>query len=214
MKILGQITRIPTKEHRYLARLEKELWQNSPLIARVELEGQEIDESLRVPILGFRAGTEVSVTNLIHEMCHFVEIDDKRMTRSGWGLRYGTRIEVLGRHYDEPATCQATMREIRVVAYQSNVYAHLGITWHSDSELADLLCRFMPDAIFLPCARESRKKYILEQIREHKKQYTCDRFVIEWNRKSKILQKRAKSATRKAHGLFKKGAPALEEGAI
>ena len=53
-------------------------------------------------------------------MAHFVEIDELRSFRGGWGLRT-PKIYIFGKEYDQPKTWQASARECRVIAYQANL---------------------------------------------------------------------------------------------
>lgn len=51
-----------------------------------KLEGQRIDNDGNVWV-GSRSGPKFHVQSLLHEMCHFVEIDRKRCYAYGWGLQ-------------------------------------------------------------------------------------------------------------------------------
>jgi len=60
-----------------LNKIEKEFFKDAAISFEPRVEGQEIVNGL--PVIGARAGPEIALWNLIHEMAHFVEIDDKRM---------------------------------------------------------------------------------------------------------------------------------------
>lgn len=165
------------------------------------LEGQFIDEN-NVIWIGDRAGPEIDVSHLIHEMCHFVEIDDVRMREPGWGLKV-PRVWVFDRYCIEPTTIQMTERELRVMAYQFNVmqFLKLGVT---PLELAKPL-RWLPDNTYVPLEDgtrawsengpklnyaqtcKSQVRWMANQISELSRVFTLERFESEWNRKVQLL---------------------------
>lgn len=78
------------------------------------LEGQAVLDN--IIYVGDRAGPGRGIYNLCHEICHFVEIDDKRMMMPGWGIHAPTEY-LFGRIIYEPVTMQITEREMRACAY-------------------------------------------------------------------------------------------------
>ena len=71
---------------------------------------------------GCRAGPEYHIKNLFHELGHAVDFGPenfKTRVRCGY-LRFScrNRITVCGEKYDEPRTIEATLREVRAIAYQ------------------------------------------------------------------------------------------------
>lgn len=165
-----------------------------------DLEGQTLDQEGRI-ILGLKAGPERSVENLIHEMCHLVEIDDQRMTSYGWGLNYGALIQyIMGQRCQEFVTIQATKREIRCWAYQMNVYKALGIN-ETVSDLVKvavhmgdwpILC--YNDKIGFKGDKEKALKWVEDEVKKAMGIYTFERFESEWFRKMGVLTKRHKEA--------------------
>jgi hypothetical protein len=114
-------------------------------------------------ILGGRAGPQVHVSNLLHEMAHFIEIDDERCTRPGWGLHI-RQVYLMGKSYNDPNTYQATLREARVGAIQLELAEFFGVKYDADEpaditeewirkhtldamDLATTFHRFMPDSV-------------------------------------------------------------------
>lgn len=91
----------------------------SPIEIDEDIEGQSAYEN-RIKI-GCRAGPSMCLSNLVHEICHFIEIDQRRMSKHGWGLKFGKRIEIPGYSvFYEMFTAQAIEREVRVWAMQKN----------------------------------------------------------------------------------------------
>lgn len=101
-----------------------------------DVEGNEVGPSGMV--LGMRAGPTSGCPDvLLHEMAHFVEIDDARCLARGWGLRVPT-VEVAGRPYEQPATFGCCLREIRVMALQLALGRHFRLE-QDPADLAGLL---------------------------------------------------------------------------
>jgi hypothetical protein len=200
-------------------------FKNSSIEVDWEFEGQRIgdrecyrydrkditDISGKIYI-GAKAGPSCSITNLIHEMCHFVEIDDIRMREDGWGLKV-PEVFIFNRMCIEPNTCQMTLRELRVWCLQYAIHHSFGIS----GSFRDLISssKYLPDSSLVPFRFESRnyftsedKKYFydmpiekrnfncdelrfnyLEWLSEsYKEKYNFDFFVREWERKNKLLK--------------------------
>lgn len=89
-------------------------------------------------LLGMGAGpTHGDPGVLLHEMAHFVEIDDARCLVWGWGLRVPT-VEVAGRMCEQPTSFACCLREVRVMALQCALGRHFGLE-QDPAELAQLL---------------------------------------------------------------------------
>ena len=162
------------------------------------LEGQTLTETGKV-LIGDRAGPSLEISNLVHEMCHFVEIDDVRMKMRGWGLRV-PEIWVFDRMCVEPRTMQMTERELRVAAYQANVLKYLG--YSDDTGEITSSFKYLPDILFVPMEdgrsawgigsedlgydkkTESQLRWLANRAQELRSEYTLDRFMNEWERKS------------------------------
>jgi hypothetical protein len=87
-------------------------------------------EGYRNLVLGGRAGPYSGLSNLLHEVSHFVEIDDARCTKNNFGFRYGKwiacPISARGGWY-QPSTNQAIMREIRTFVIQYRLMDYLEV---------------------------------------------------------------------------------------
>lgn len=188
-----------------LDRIQSEFFAGMPLAWNWKLEGARLVDGTLT--FGCRAGPESAVTNLVHEMGHFVEIEDYRMLRFGWGFKV-PEIEVCGQLCVEPRTHQMTDREIRVFAFQKNILDYLGI-----EETVEELVRsmtFMPDFMLIPLENgrpaytetgpatdldynevcKSRLRWIARQVEEKRKTeaFSARRFVSEWARKGEVIR--------------------------
>lgn len=91
----------------------------APIEIDEEVEGQSAFEN-RIKI-GCRAGPSMCLSNLVHEICHFIEIDQRRMSKHGWGLKFGKQVYIPGYPvFYEMNSIQAIEREVRVWAMQMN----------------------------------------------------------------------------------------------
>lgn len=164
------------------------------------LEGQRVDND-GVIFVGNRAGG-LHVSNLAHELSHFVEIDDARMQIYGWGLRR-PEIWVFDRMCCEPTTMKMIERELRVIAYQFNLLESLGSPTQARGFVSSL--RFMPDFLYVPledgraaygddademdsrAKDESRIRWMARRVEELRSTHTLERFDSEWTRKINLL---------------------------
>ncbi len=115
-----------------------------PIRVNLDLQGTDVLDGILS--LGGRAGPESHYGNVMHELCHFIEIDDKRCLVPNWGFNYGRWIECpVSRQggYYEARTRQHIDREARVWAFQHNLSRYLGFR----SSVVELTssARFMPD---------------------------------------------------------------------
>lgn len=152
--------------------------------------------------LGGRAGPEVSIVNLCHEMAHFVEIDDARCVTEGWGLIVPQQF-VYDRMCCNPVTHQGTDREIRVAAYQYHLLQYLGI-YRTPAYLVSSF-HFLPDFCFVPKARcaytgpswkspgtMKRLQWCANKLSKLiiRPKYQIEKFKDEWWRKHCVLRKK------------------------
>jgi hypothetical protein len=170
------------------------------------LEGQRVDPA-GVIYLGDRAGPSRDFTNVAHELSHFVEIEDRRLQISGWGLRVPT-VEIWGTVCTEPRTHQMTDRELRVQAYQANLLEALGVR----PDVPDMVrcLQYMPDFHMIPLedgrmayaegspklplskVDRSRFRWMANTVKELRKHFTFERFRSEWARKIALLEQKPK----------------------
>ncbi len=189
-------------------RMTREFFEPGGVTIDWRLQSQRTAEEegrLTQVAIGPWAGPEANISNLVHEMSHFVEIDEPRMACFGWGLRL-PEIWVYNRMCVEPTTMQATARELRVFAYQVNVLDYLG----EPSSIEDLVGSMvhMPDLVHVPIEdgtqawsedrrakdwdyREieaSQLRWCARQVEEHRKEFTLERFLSEWKRRNETLK--------------------------
>lgn len=119
-------------------------WFRGPLSYSESVEGNSVRDSGEM-ILGLRSGPEVCVSALVHEMAHFIEIDDSRAFSTGWGLEFRI-VEIMGHSCCEPTTCQGLLREVRVCAIQMQLSSHFGMSPDkADLEYTVKSLRHLPD---------------------------------------------------------------------
>lgn len=187
--------------------LEGEFFRHTRVVQHEErLEGQRVDDH-GVVYVGSRAGPEVDISNLCHELGHFAEINDARVDAPGWGLKT-PQVWCYDRMVCEPETLQITEREIRVMAYQVNLMEFLGVEVDIMETVACL--RHLPDHIYVPLedgsqaygtrrrrkldyndVNLSKQRWTASYVRDLLKVNTMDRFFHEWRRKVVILEQRS-----------------------
>lgn len=173
-------------------RVEDELFREAAVKLNWTRPAQRIDEQGNI-VLGCRLAGITKLSNLAHELGHFVEIDEGRMGQPGWGLTY-PQVEIGGRKYDSPQSYKGLLRECRVLAFQANILTYFGAFDEGDHKSwADSLS-FLPDYINAPGPiAKSKTPWILRQIDELRAVHTLDLFMSEWSRRNQILKARVTS---------------------
>lgn len=122
---------------------------------------------------GCRAGpVQANVHDLAHELAHAAQFGPRyfshRATSFGFVFKL-RKVELFGRHYVEPKTAQATMRELDTFAYQAHLMQLGGELLDLDSFFADaaeVLTRFMPDWWAVPGDNtEDRRSWCIAQAK-------------------------------------------------
>lgn len=162
-----------------------------PLEIELSLEGQKVEEG-RV-IIGCRAGPEENISNVLHEFAHFIEIDEERCNKDGWGLKYGKWIDNPCRlsgyapaGWHEFSTNKHIKREIRVWAFQVNLGLRFGLKIDI-GELAES-SQYLPD-IFLydrtVTNDKERRHLIAAEIEElaAQEQYNLESIIKKFEKK-------------------------------
>lgn len=83
---------------------------------------------------------------LLHEVAHFLEVDEVRCFRYGFGLKLPTVI-IGGQAYEECLTFSPCAREIRVTAIQRALHLHFKAPFDA-TYWAKLIEDFVPGVIF------------------------------------------------------------------
>jgi hypothetical protein len=175
-------------------------WFHTPTVQPSDkVEGCTVKDD--VLWLGRRAAFEASDESLLHEMAHFIEIDDERCVTFGWGLSV-TQVFILGQFYNEPTTFQACARELRVSAIQKVLSEHFGIAF-SDQYWGKLVYDFVPGSLFayqeyedvVPLSKDDRpykerERALIDRfardIREQAKKLKIEQLRAEWDRKCAV----------------------------
>jgi len=92
------------------------------------MEGQTCEE--KSYWVGGIAGPSCNLSNLLHEICHFAELEKERILefpKKGWGLNMGKFWQIGNNWGYEQSTDQQVQREARVWAYQLSAQKHFGL---------------------------------------------------------------------------------------
>jgi len=150
------------------------------VVACPETEGSRFnDGAFR---LGLRCGpTKDDITALMHEMSHFVEIDRRRMNKTGWGFKYGKYWECNGQSGYDPSTNQASKREARVFAIQYHLEKSIGLNRDVLTDYAPTF-HYMGDCYYIANSYDSSQmeKTVTDWIHENIKLYSLEWFEHEW----------------------------------
>ena len=165
----------------------------SMLVNTKSFSAPEEYQNSKTIYLSTYAGPQSHLSNLFHEMAHFVEIDQKRMTlaNSGWGFSYGKYWRILNSSGYECSTMASTLREMRVWAYQINLLKHFNI--FTDIQDLTSAADFINSFMFVPGKnKEERHNWIETEVEKMSREvrYSFDAFSMEWERRCKILDKR------------------------
>lgn len=194
-----------------LAARNIEFWfEDTKLSWKTNVQGNKITQNGMV--LGCRAGPNINFGNLLHEMAHFIEINDERCLEPNWGLSVPEQY-IAGRIVYEPTSYQPTCREIRTHAIQCVLARHFQVNFDA-MEIGETLERFMPDNIWAPKywglpswsdksieyadLRKEIVKCIANKIEELSKEYKIDALYQEWRRKCKIHDEHFENHTNNA----------------
>ena len=105
--------------------------------------------------LGDRAGPSRDLGNLLHEICHFAELETNRIIQFpyNWGLSYGKYWQIGTAYGWETRTHQQVDREARVWAFQLACQKEFGMNDSSQD--------LVSSAIYLPAWCYYQRKYRL-----------------------------------------------------
>ena len=140
------------------------------------------------------------VENLIHEMCHFVEIEESRMHKPGFGFNFPT----FETRFTESQNKKMRDREMRITALQCNVLEHIAdrknrMYLHIEAEILLIVKTSTPRKDTDSSIYEEPDQEILDNIRKEisdmrsEKQFSFESFKEEWFRRIKIVDEIEKS---------------------
>lgn len=188
-KFLQLVNRLEPDSFFDQSRVHKKLhqlfFQESPVKVGTH-EGQRVAEG--TVLLGTKLGpTKNSLSGLVHEMGHLLEIDLPRLKQWGWGFSYGPEVEVLGQVFNEPQTYQASLRECRAIALESVIYDLIGYPYNL-MELTKALV-FMNDYIMVPgVGEEAKMAFLRQQVVEARKSLNSDLVLQKWQERMEYLR--------------------------
>ena len=179
-------------------------FQSAKLTFDSEIQGNKIVDGRMV--LGMRAGYESETENLLHEMSHFIEIDDARCASTGWGLSVNMAYFAGHPPGPDPRTFQAPAREIRVSAIQRVLSQHFNIEF-DDFTWAKLIYDWVPGSCYVLAEFEGLPEWgdetfsynehiklrcdkIKEAIVAQSHTWTIEQIRNEWDRKCQLLEQR------------------------
>lgn len=175
----------------------------SDVIGVRDKEGNWIEDNRFM--LGTWAGPSKDIYNLIHEIAHMVEIDDKRCHLPGWGLKYPPEFYWPGHGMVSNGfnTAKAIYREARVLGIQEVITKHYGIVWNRSYSVSSL--KYIDGMCFIPPRypenpkddtlsydeREKRRmaylyRFVIREARKH----TFESVLAEYGKKIGIIRKR------------------------
>lgn len=176
-------------------------FEKAPLTYSSKVEGNHVIDGRLV--LGMRAGPEVKKINLLHEMAHFIEIDDARCMVYGWGLKVPETYIPGHRPFYDPQTFQAGAREIRVSAIQRVLAQHFHVPF-GDYYAAKLIWDWVPGSCYVTQEFSELPSWdagieyarriklfctrIMEAIIDESSKWSLERVREEWERKCLVLQ--------------------------
>ncbi len=148
---------------------------------------------------GYRVGSLRSLSILLHELGHFLDIDDARVVHSNWGLK--TPFGTLGRLYGQSNSFRLTVRECSVVAWQTLLGRAVGFE-DQEAETTLRALKGMPDWCLVPSYGdtfeendESRYHWCRALVSEHLRKRSVDDALTELYRKISVLSLKAKEIT-------------------
>lgn len=116
----------PLSQLALLARVESDFFSGNPVSLSVTMEGQGIAHGGNF-VLGCRAGPEVGVEYLLHEMAHLADRSIEKLLLKpsyGWGYYTGKPWYIAGQSGIEPYNDKAVLTEARCWAYQVSLMQH------------------------------------------------------------------------------------------
>lgn len=145
--------------------VKKELFFTEGIADITSYEGYRYEN--RVACFGMRVGPEKSIRDgLFHEIGHVAEVKNlNRLLCHNFNLEIKSKVEVLGRYYDEPRTWNATKLECRVILWQEVLCNHFGVSFDRN-EFATAL-QYMPDHTCVPVKGYQFDAEVLEYINKN-----------------------------------------------
>lgn len=172
----------------------KKIFFQSPIFQlRNKMEGQICEE--KSYFVGAAAGPSLNLSNLFHEICHFAELDIKRLKKfpsRNWGFYYGKFWQIGTSWGYEPQTSDQVKRESRVWAFQLSAEKHF--------DLNDSAQELVKSAVWLPAFcyykysfnNHSDKKalyYLAKHVERLSKTFNFQKLLDDFNSRIQELEK-------------------------
>jgi len=172
---------------------------HNEIIVKKNFEGQKIIDNRY--LIGMRAGPSQDIDNLLHEMCHFVEIEEERLIKrppSSWGLSPGKFWQIGSNWGFETFTDDQVKREQRVWAYQLSLHSNINNQIANVDDSLNLVssARFLNAwTYYQPFETktykdEDRIKKLAEEtlVMSNTEEYSYDKWLDEWNKRINKLK--------------------------
>lgn len=177
-----------------------DLFKDSAVKLKPNSEAQKVRNG--VVYLGLQCGPCYTWEVLVHEMAHFIEINEKRMDQDAWGFKWPHDHEGRPMNFDTSAHIE---RELRVHAISLHLFEYAG--YRIDPEDLTESLHWMDywavyaevEAIPIPEGEVLRSFKVFDRkmqiwgaqkVREYYKNYNIDDILAEWRRRNDILKKK------------------------
>jgi hypothetical protein len=179
-----------------------DLFENAAVKLNPKIEAQKVING--VVYLGLRCGPCYTWEALVHEIAHFIEINEARMDQDGWGFKWPQDDPTNG-FPQNFATSAHIERELRVHAIALHLFEWAGVNVDPEDLTSSL--HFMDywsiyaeiDQIALPTTKNLTHYKVFDRkmqiwgaikVREYYKNYNIDDILAEWYRRNDLLTKK------------------------
>lgn len=181
--------------------IQKYFSPHNEVIVKKKLQGQKVVDNRYV--IGMRAGplTNINIDNLLHEICHLVEIEEERLVKrptSSWGLNPGKFWQIGSNWGYETFTDDQVKREQRVWAYQLSLNSNINNQTTNINDSLNLVssARFLNAWTYYQPFEiktykdEDRIKKLAEETFDmsNTEEYSYDKWLEEWNKRINKLK--------------------------
>lgn len=189
---------LPTEQIPLFKRLQKLFFKDNTVIIKIRKEGQSLYGNKFV--LGCRAGPQINITNLFHEMAHLAEREEDKLLQKpsyAWGFSFGKPWEIGNFSGFEPSTDASVRREIRVWAYQWSLQRQFGIKDSIYNTIRPIV--YLPAFVYYHRSNGKNGQYhlsdqckikiaCLEAQELSKKDFSYSNFVNAWQTRMELLK--------------------------
>lgn len=168
-------------------------FNNKILKLKAKMEGQKTINSTF--IIGARTGPICSISGLLHEICHFTELEIDRLAKfppHSWGFKLGSFWQIGQYSGFEPKTSQQVLREARVWAYQLSLEHYLGLNTNpydlvKSATWLPAFCYYKYSFSGTPSDTKSLY-YLAKHVERSAKTFSFNRLINEFNLRINYLQ--------------------------